>query len=199
MRMKSRVKFLKTTAIGGIFFLVPLVIVAVILAKAIGTMMLVVQPLADWIPIDSVGGVALANVIAVAVLLAICFLAGLASRLAVASNFVKRLESDIVSKIPGYAFLKGMTSSVNPDAMPDLTTVIVTLDDSAQIGMEIERLDDGRVVVYIPGSPNPWSGGLLIVSPERIVRLDLPMKSLVKHAQQIGRGTNELLRGQSAS
>lgn len=51
--------FIKTTAIGGLLFLVPIVVLAVIPKKAYNIMMLVAVPLDRLIPIETIGGVAL--------------------------------------------------------------------------------------------------------------------------------------------
>jgi len=57
-------KFIKTTIIGGLVFMVPVVIVVVIAGKALEIMMLVAKPLGNLIPVDAIGGVAVANVLA---------------------------------------------------------------------------------------------------------------------------------------
>ena len=53
--------FLKTTVIGGVVFLLPIIVVGMILGKAFGFMSRIAAPFAEWIPIDSVGGIALVN------------------------------------------------------------------------------------------------------------------------------------------
>ena len=77
------IHFFKTTVIGGLVFLVPVVVLLVVLAKAAGLMMMVAEPMAEWLPIDAIGGVALANVIAVLAVVLICFIAGLVARAAI--------------------------------------------------------------------------------------------------------------------
>ena len=59
------------------------------LSKAAGFMMVIAQPLAAWIPVDTIGGIALANLIAIAAVIVLCFLAGLVARQALAGKFVK--------------------------------------------------------------------------------------------------------------
>ena len=81
-RKSGGVHFIKTTVIGGLLFLVPLVVLILILTEAAELMMMVAGPMADWVPIDSVGGMALANLIAAAVLVLVCFIAGLVARAA---------------------------------------------------------------------------------------------------------------------
>ena len=51
--------FLKTTVIGGLLFLVPLVVLGLVVAKAISVMLVVAEPMAAIFPLDSIGGLAL--------------------------------------------------------------------------------------------------------------------------------------------
>ena len=44
--------------------LVPVVVITMILSQALELMMKVAQPLAAWFPVDTIGGVALANILA---------------------------------------------------------------------------------------------------------------------------------------
>ena len=39
-----------------------------------------------------------------------------------------------------------------------MTPVLITLDDYEQMAFEVERTAGGKVVVYLPGAPNSWSG-----------------------------------------
>jgi len=57
---KKGVPFIMTTVIGGLLFLVPVVFLVIILGKAVGFMMVIAEPMADFLPVDTVGGVALA-------------------------------------------------------------------------------------------------------------------------------------------
>ena len=54
-------KFIKTMIIGGVLFLIPVVVVALVTQKAFDAMLVIAKPMADIIPMDSVAGVALAN------------------------------------------------------------------------------------------------------------------------------------------
>jgi len=191
---KGGIHFFKTTVIGGLVFLVPVVVLVMILAKAAGLMMMVAEPMAAWVPIEAIGGVALANVIAVLVVVLICFIAGLVARAAILRAIVRGLESKVLSKIPGYVIIKGMLSGLEEDDTHKLTPVLATLGNTARIGLEIERLDDGRVIVMAPRSPNPWSGEVHIMAPEQVQRLDMPMTAYMENIERFGQGTNEMLR-----
>jgi len=185
--------FLKTTVIGGVFFLVPLVVLALVIGKAIGIMLVVAEPLARVIPIDSVAGFALVNVVAAAIVILICFLAGLTARTQRAQNTVEAIESRMLQRIPGYTFLKGLSGTFNPEETENLKAVLVSLGSAELIGLEVERVGDDRVAVYFPGSPNAWSGFVQIVAADQVKPMNVPMMSAIELAEQLGRGANELL------
>jgi hypothetical protein len=54
---------------------------------------------------------------------------------------------------------------------------------------EIERLADGKVVVFLPGSPDPWSGSVSMVTHDRVTLLDMTVKSATGLRKCLGRGT----------
>lgn len=191
--------FVKTTVLGGAIFLVPMIVIVVVVGKALQISMKVAEPLARFIPIDSVAGFALANVIAGAGIVVVCFVAGLAARTSLASTFVREAETRFLWKIPGYGFIRGMADSFRGDnGGATMRPVLAKLDDAAQVAFEVERLGDGRVVVYMPGAPDPWSGAILVMTEDRIQSLPITMVSAVQNLRMLGRGTGQILAGASA-
>lgn len=187
--------FVKTTVIGGIVFLVPFIVVVFILGKAFQFMRGLTQPLAAALPmVETVGGLLLVDLIAVALVLLLCFLAGLLARAAAAGRLVQSLEARVLSRVPFYHFVKGMTESV-VEAESDTTmrSVLVRLDDYSQLAFEIERLAGGEVVVFLPGAPNPWSGTVCLVDAARVTPLDAPMLAAVQNIKHLGKGSSALL------
>lgn len=193
--MKGQIQVLKTTIIGGIVFLVPIIIVATIIGKAFEIMMTVAHPLSALVPIDTVGKVAIVNLIAIALIFLLCFLAGLAARTEAAARLVRTLESKFLTHIPVYAFVKGMTASVaGTEPGDEMTAVYVRLDDYSQIAFEVERLESGDVAVYLPGAPNPWSGSVCIMTEDRVRPIDASMMAAVRTISHLGKGSGELLQ-----
>jgi uncharacterized membrane protein len=186
-------KFLKTTIIGGVLFLIPVVVVILIVGQALSLMMAVAEPMAEFVPVDSLGGVAMANIIAALLILLICFLAGLLARVGPAKRFAEGVEDSILQKIPGYALVKGITSSLSAEDAVDMHVVLVTLGYSKRLGVEIERIAGEQVVVYFPGAPNAWSGEVHVVQNDQVERLDCPITTFLDHAERIGRGTGSYL------
>jgi len=187
--------FLKTTVIGGLIFLVPMVVLGLVIGKAISVMLVIAEPMAGILPVDSVGGIAMVNIIALAIIVLVCFLAGLVARTGFAQKLADTAESTILQKIPGYTLIKGLATALSPDENVDLKPALVSLGSTARIGLEVERVGDDRAVVYFPGSPNAWSGIVQIVPADQVKYIDSPMMSVIEHAEQLGRGTHDLLAG----
>ena len=191
--MKRILDFLKTTVIGGLIFLGPVVVLVILIGKALKFAIAIVEPLDEWIPIHSVAGIALVNVFAIVAIVAVCFVAGLLAKTSLASRFVVEAETRILWKLPGYALIKGLSESFASDGNDvSLRPVIARMDDAAEIGFEIERAS-GVVVVYVPGAPNPWSGSILLMDEERVEPLDAKMVDVIGCLRALGRGSTQLL------
>ena len=194
MKDNPVVSFILTTIIGGLFFLVPLMFLIFMLGKAIGFMMVIAEPMADWLPIDTLGGVALANLLAILAVVILCFVAGLLARHSIASGFVKMLETKVLAKIPGYAMIKGIKSGFDSSASEGMKPVALKLGTAERIALEIEKLPDGRSMVYIPSAPNVWSGVTQILPADQITYLDIPITSVMELTERFGHGVDELLQ-----
>jgi len=192
--MKRLFKLIKTTIIGGLIFLVPIIIVVAILGKAFELMILVAKPLGALIPVDSIGGIALANFLAALAIMLCCLIAGIIAKGIFAKRILGSLESKLLVAIPGYSFVKGMTDSMSSseEAAKSFVPVLAQFDDNAQIGFEIERTERGNVVVYLPGSPNPWSGSVVYFNEERVKQLDISVAEAFNNIRHLGRGSSKI-------
>ena len=179
--------------LGGIVFLVPVVIVVIILGKAFQFMLQIALLIDRMIPIESIAGIAVANLLAIAALLLVCFFAGMVAKSAPAKKLYKTVDNTLLA-IPGYVFFKGYTDSMKmgEDAASSLQPVLVRYDDCSQLGFEVERLDNGKVVIYVPGAPNPWSGTVVYFDADRVRKLNLSVSQAVSNVRQLGRGSKQL-------
>jgi uncharacterized membrane protein len=90
-------KPIRTTIIGGTIFLIPVAIFVAVIGQGLKFAGALSRPLADVLPVDMIGGVAVAEVVTVVFLLLICFLAGLPARVAPAQRAVHVLEANVGS------------------------------------------------------------------------------------------------------
>lgn len=187
------VRFITTTIIGGVLFLVPVAFLAFMLTKVFGFMVDIAEPMADWLPVDTVGGIALANLIAIAAIVVVCFLAGLVARNAMATGLVKTLESKVLMKIPGYTIIKGIKGGFDKGESNHFKPVALKLGSAERIGFEIQKLTDGRSMVFIPSVPNAFSGITQILPADQVTYLDVPVTQIMELSEKYGSGVEDLL------
>jgi uncharacterized membrane protein len=192
--MTLSLKPITTTLIGGVVFLLPVVVTLAVLGQALALMVRVVQPVAAMFPDRQVGGVALASLAAMLLLLLLCYGAGLLARAALGRTLSASFEDRLQTIYPRYTVIKGMTQALGVDGVKsELKTVLVSFDDHQILAIEVERLTDGRVVVFVPGAPDPWSGNVVMVTQERIAALPVEIGALHRSLKSIGRGSAALL------
>ena len=187
--------FLKTTMVGGILFLVPIIIFIAIIGKALELSKKLAAPLSVLIPLDSIGNIAMVNLLALGIVLLICFFAGLAAKSTLARKSIGNLESRVLSKIPVYGLLKSKIDAiVQPEKAEGMEPVLARFDDSWQIAFKVERIQGGVVALYLPGAPDPWSGSVCFVTEDRIQPLELTLLPVLRTLKSLGKGSNDQLR-----
>jgi uncharacterized membrane protein len=194
--MMGLLQFQKTTVLGGIKILVPIVVLVLIIAKAFEIMKKVAEPLSAFFPADMTGVILIVNLLAFVLIILISFFAGLAAKSATAGKVIQGVETSILSRIPLYPVIKGLTASIaSVEENEDMKPVLARLDDYSQIAFEIERLDGGDVAVFLPGAPNPGSGTVCIMAEDRVQSIDTTMIAAMQSVRRFGVGTAAVLRG----
>ncbi len=191
--MRGAFQLFKTTVVGGLLFLVPLAVVLVVVGRVVGVMRTAARPFDDMIPVDSMLGVLLANFLAVVAIIVVCFLAGLFAVNRLGQRMTETVETGLLAAVPGYTFVKGFTDSLaETDEMArSFVPILVRFDDHAMVAFEVDRTARGNAVVFLPGAPNPWSGNVVYVEPDRVTKLDMTVPDAVKLVRTLGRGTKD--------
>ncbi len=192
MKDKPPVKFVTTTVIGGVVFLVPLAFVVYILLQVVEFMKVIAEPLSEWIPVDSVGGIALANLLAISIVIALCFVSGLVARHTIADGLVKKLDSLLIN-VPGYSIVRGIKSGFDESETEKMRPVALRLGTAERIGFEMQKLDDGRSMVYIPSNPSAWSGITQILPADQVTYIDIPVTKVIELTEKFGHGVDQVL------
>ena len=190
--------FLKTTVLGGVLFLVPVVVLIAILEKALGVAQKAAVPLADVLFQGTFlhDHAYVSDLLALGLLLVVCFLAGLAAKTSFARRSVDALEKKVLAKVPTYDSVKSkflatlQSQSQEGEAMRH---VLARFEDSWQIAFEVERIPGGIITVYVPGAPDPWSGSVCFMTEDRIQAIDPAMSPVMKTLKDLGKGSNEQL------
>lgn len=200
LTMRNRVTkgfgFLKTTAVGGLIFLLPLAVIGALLGYVYQVVLVVYEPLKAYLPVSSALGLTILFLIAVSIVLVVCFLCGLAARRAIARKFSQVIEKQLVMVFPKYTIYKDIVAgNIGGGALaPSLKPVTVRLQDMIRVGYEAGRTERGLVIVYLPGSPDPWIGSVALVEPDRVEPLAVDFNETAAICERLGRDSARLLR-----
>jgi uncharacterized membrane protein len=188
--------FLKATLVGGLMFLVPVALLAVVLRHALQFAGRIAEPLAAVLPVSHLGGVAVATLIAIAILLIVAFLAGLLSRTGPGRRVTHWFEESILGGLPQYRMVKSLAEGLTQlETGGDMQPVLMRGDEGWMLGYQMEELPDGWRVVFLPASPTPMSGNVMYVEATRVKPLNLSMRDAMQLVKRLGIGSAEKLRG----
>jgi uncharacterized membrane protein len=185
--MKSIATFLRATISGGILFLLPVVLVVMMLGKANQIMVKISGPLANLLP-DRLMGLDGSMILAVILLVFICFVAGLLIKSKRVKQQMGRLEDTLFVNIPGYLLLKSIAAdTVGESEATALKPVAVKDGDALKIGFLIEE-KAGLSTVFIADAPRHDAGEVLIFPSELVKRINVPNNKVIQSLKNYGKG-----------
>jgi uncharacterized membrane protein len=190
--MHSIYRFFKSTIIGGLVVLVPVVVLLAIVGWAVGIAVKAITPVLEWLPDRSVAGVSLTVAAAILSIVVGCFLAGLFAETAIIRRLGERAER-LALAVPGYALMKNVGANViGIEGKHPAKTVLARFEASWQLGFLMETLNDGRHVVFIPGVPRALLGTLHIFPADRVQVLAMPLADALDALARLGVGLREV-------
>src|SRR5262245_38919556 len=102
--MKTLTDFLRMTLVGGLLVVLPLWVSLLLLFKPIKGALAVLQPIAQLVPQNYVHR----DVVALCVLVLICFGVGLLIRTGIGRRIGDWLERHLLGPLPGFSIIRGM-------------------------------------------------------------------------------------------
>ncbi|XZE21886.1 DUF502 domain-containing protein [Pirellulaceae bacterium SH449] len=188
------VSFLKATAIGGLVFLLPIVAVAFVLSYVFQVAQQTYKAIDPLLPdfFHSSFGVAVLFLGGVAGVVVACFASGLVATRSIAREGNQWIENNLLKVFPKYAIYKELLAGTLSGDLhsPTMKPVYIEHQGYLRLAFETNRQSDGRVTVYMPGSPDPWNGFLALVLADQVKSAGLSFAEAVSQLEQMGRVTN---------
>lgn len=188
---------LKTTIIGGIVFLFPFGILLLVLHEVLQLALVIVDPIASLFPEEDYWGISLALILAVLLILIVCFLAGLAARHAVVSGLSNKADRFLEQSIPGYDFMRSKITSIVSEERAVSASKVVTVNVGGlkRFAFLIEENEEtGEAVVFLPTAPNSEAGTLGRVPISKVEFTNVSAHRVHKAFKFYGRGLGRLER-----
>jgi uncharacterized membrane protein len=188
--MKAAFNFLKMTLLGGFVVVLPAYISILLIVKTLAAASMVIQPISEQLP----EGTHYRTVLAILLLLGVCFAAGLFVKTAF-GRFIKRVvEQNLLERVPGYAVFRGLAQKLADDRRSgSYTAALAVIEDALVPACIIERHADNSCTVFVPSSPTPAMGAVYILPAGRVYEVDVPLVQLASCVSKWGTGCGELL------
>jgi uncharacterized membrane protein len=189
--MRTLAEFVKTTLIGGLLIILPVYVSIILIAKAVQGIVAAMKPITAVVP----ASVQFREIVAVLVIVAVCFAAGLIVRTGPGLRAKNAFEGAVLERLPGYTLLRGLAGRFTGRGdEPTFAPALVEIEEALVPALIIEKLDDGSFTVLVPSVPTPMAGALYILPPERVHPVDVPFTSALKVFSKWGAGAGEFVR-----
>ena len=187
--MKYAREFMTNALVGGALVVLPIYLAVLLLLKGMKAVVGLVRPIAllfpDWMPAE--------NILALLLVLIVCFIVGAAVRTHAGRNLRRRIEVSFLGRIPGYSTIRGLAERMAGEANDDAwQPALVEIEDALVPGFIIEQHDDGRLTVFVPSVPTPFAGAVYILERTRVHIVDVPFKQALQSISRWGSGSKEL-------
>lgn len=189
-------QLIRTTVTGALVFLLPLGIVAFFAGKIINAAQDLVEPISEQLPVKTVAGVSATILVAILGIVLVSFMAGLLAQSRMARGVVQQMETHLLGRLPAYGLLKSLSNDVIAPGEPaDHPVVLIRFDDAWQVGILIGEANAGtHRVVFLPDSPTPQSGAVMIVEQDRVQEAGIPLAKMFSAMSARGMGLGEMVR-----
>jgi uncharacterized membrane protein len=193
--MKNIVEFFKTTVVGGLFVLLPVIIIYLALAEAFGILVLLATPIADLFFPGHFEKAEFTVPIAIALLIGLSFILGLVMLSDTGRRFGDWIERVILGKVPGYNAIKSLTKGfTNSEQESSFKPALLkSADGNKEFVYIVEDHGDGNLTVMLPWTPTPFAGSVRIVPNDRVEKLAASMGELTETLSHWGIGAKDIV------
>jgi uncharacterized membrane protein len=188
--MKTLLANVRNLAISGFFFLLPIVVIFVIIAKAWNALTSIGTRMAGIFGVSSIVGLKGSHIFTGLLMLAICIVCGLLVRVSFVAGFHNAVERWMSKYIPGYDAYKAIAEEKlqNKRRILPYASAVVRQHECWLPAYVIEQDPDRNYVLFVPDVPETSKGHILFAkgADVRVIasltanQLDASLKSMGK-------------------
>ncbi len=187
--MRAVAEFTKTSLMGGLLVLMPVYLTVLLLLKALSGVAGLVSPITHGLP----PSLPFREILAVVVLIAACFVCGVAVRTGPGLRAKNAVEHALLEKIPGYALIRGLAGKiVGKEDEHSLDVVLAEIEEALVPAFLVEECDETTCAIFVPSVPTPAAGSIYIIAKSRVHPVNVPFRQAVAVISKWGEGSREL-------
>jgi uncharacterized membrane protein len=190
--IRSLVQFIRTTFVGGIVFLIPFLVIALLVGQAMDILRRLARPLERVAPRWLDFGPTTQLIFAAAGLLLLAFQAGVFARTRPGQALVGWIEGSVLGALPQFSFARGVAESLEAGEEKG-RVVLVPADAGLSIGFLFEEPVEGLYPVFLPDAPQWTTGSVIFVEEANIRHIDMTMLEATRLLKRMGAEERGLL------
>jgi uncharacterized membrane protein len=185
-------RLLRRALLDGALVVLPLGALALLVIGIVARLRDAADPLSSQFVHPLVGAVAL--------LVLLCLMVGLLVRSAMGAALRRNADRLLFERIPGYRLAKAMLGEGLPaEGGRRPRPALASIEEGECPALVMEELADGRLVVFVPGSPGAMSGAIYLFTADKVRVLDVPLVPFLRCVASWGLGLRELLQNAEAA
>ena len=182
-------KTFRSLIIGGLFFIIPLVVLIFLFKKAIALLLPIGKHMVGAIGLHSLFGVATVSIVSVILLLLICYLAGFLMSKGFITQWSNGVEEKLFMFFPGIQMLKyRMIGDQHNNLRHHWQAILLKEETCYRIGFITDNSDPGYFSIYLPDAPKMDAGEIRFIPKETCVYHPISISEAMKIIQHFGRG-----------
>ena len=193
----DRIKvFIKTSIIGGLAVILPAAVLILIFRWLFNWIADIIQPLTNILVARGQFQEIVADVLAIAIVLIICFVVGVVVRTRAGQFLQENLENRILKLAPGYPTIKSVVMQfIGQKKSPFSSVALVQVfgNETLMTAFITDTHDDGRHTVFVPTGPNPTSGLIFHIPEKHVHPVGVSVEETMRSVIGCGAGSTRLL------
>lgn len=188
--LRAGLGFVRTTLVGGVIFLLPLLMIVVILRSGLRLAEKLSKPVIGWFPALLGDRVAVADLVAVSLLFSVALVAGLVARSAPGQRTMRWFENSLLGSLPQFNFVRGIAESIGEAQKVEV--VLVPADAGWTLAFIFEPGPGLWQAVFIPGAPEWTSGAVAWAHADNIRPAGITFAQAVMTLRKLGAGSAKI-------
>ncbi len=194
--------FFKTTVLGGLFVLLPLMLLWIGLKEIGGLLAIMATPIADisadFFPAGFFDNLTAPGVVAFFLIVATSFILGLAARSHWFTSIGRNIEKSVLNKVPMYRMLKIISGTLIDSASGEVSPALITDGNGGgDPCYVVEKHKDGCATVLLPWSPASFAGSIKVVQQSDLDYLSCSLDDFARSLSHVGVGVEECMNEKS--
>lgn len=194
--MKKLKEFIQTSLLGGFTIILPVAILIAVFGWLFNFVSNLISPLTNVLVNQSGFPKVLADIIVIALILAVCFFVGIFVRTRFGKFLHTTVEERILKVAPGYNLIKETVLQILGSKKSPFSTVALAqifANDTLVTSFVTDEHPDGSFTVFVPTGPNPTSGNIYHLSARYVHPIDVSVEDAMRSIISCGAGSSELL------